>query len=86
MAVDETNGQPPEVKPIQIVISLAPSAGGFLMRVDYPQDVYADTIIDGCLRAARYMEQQALIHALAEHGAKAMQMQRELGQIRHRLS
>jgi hypothetical protein len=48
----------PDMPTIQIIITLTPSHGGYSMQVDgKPADgVQADTVVDACLRAARFYE------------------------------
>lgn len=67
---DEALTKPPalesDMPKIVITITLTPGPGGYAMMVDgQPADgVQADTVIDACLRAARYYEALQLQHAM----------------------
>ena len=67
MATDpEVNGGGPAAEPeqladgiIRIVLTLTPTARGYKMLTSpQPADVFPDTIIDACLRAARYFQRK----------------------------
>lgn len=79
------NGGDPQQKPIQIVLTLHPSPNGYALQIDHGQDVFADVIIDACLRAARHYERQTMVQAIQSADAKTAQARSQMQRIQGRI-
>lgn len=59
------NGEAPSGT-IVITIALVPTPSGYAMQVNHPNELFPDTVIDACYRAARFYERLALVQQLGQ--------------------
>jgi hypothetical protein len=86
MADDGQNGEAKTPEPselpvegeIRITISLIPGPAGYLMRLDHPPTIFRETVVDACMRVARWYGHLELLDLMASRAKAGLALQEEV--------